>query len=68
MRAHVAEALRRVPRGERIMLALRYVEGLREREIAALLGMTDRHVTRLLRARLAALRPAALRAALRKAS
>jgi RNA polymerase sigma-B factor len=55
-RVALSSALRRLPRRERTILLLRFVEGLTQTEIADRVGLSQMYVSRLLRATLEQLR------------
>jgi RNA polymerase sigma-B factor len=57
--ASIAPALRALPARERVILHLRFVEDLTQFEIGAMMGISQMHVSRLLRRSLARLRAVA---------
>ncbi len=59
-RSVLAEALATLPERERFILRLRFFEGMTQSEIAAEVGLSQMHVSRLLSATLEALRPICL--------
>jgi RNA polymerase sigma-B factor len=57
-RTVLAQALSKLPRRERLIVQLRFFDGLTQSEIAAQVGLSQMHVSRLLTASLEKLRPA----------
>jgi RNA polymerase sigma-B factor len=57
-RTVLAQALADLPRREQVILKLRFFEGMTQSEIAARVGLSQMHVSRLLSASLERLRPA----------
>ena len=54
----LAQALSSLPQREQLIVQLRFFEGLTQSEIAARIGLSQMHVSRLLTASLEKLRPA----------